>query len=150
MEVILTQDVANLGYENDIVKVKNGYANNFLIPTGKAVMATDSLKKVLAENLKQRSFKEEKIKKDAEAKAGKIDGLTVKIAAKAGTTGKIFGSVNAIQVAEALKNQHGVEVDRKTISIDGESVKEVGIYKATVSLFRDIKANISLDVYAEE
>ncbi|MDR2556333.1 MAG: 50S ribosomal protein L9 [Bacteroidales bacterium] len=150
MEVILTQDVAKLGYKNDIVTVKNGYANNFLIPKGMAVMATESLKKVLAENIKQQSFKEEKIRKDADAAASKIEGLTIKIAAKAGTSGKIFGSVNSIQVAEAFKNQHGVEVDRKSIAIEGDSIKEIGIYKAVVTLYRDIKAGISLDVYAEE
>ncbi len=91
MKVILTQDVAKLGYKNDIVTVKNGYANNFLIPKGMAVMATESLQKVLAENIKQQAFKEEKVRKDAEAKASKVDGLTVKIAAKAGANGKIFG-----------------------------------------------------------
>ncbi|MDR0762892.1 MAG: 50S ribosomal protein L9 [Bacteroidales bacterium] len=150
MEVILTQDVVKLGYKNDIVTVKNGFANNFLIPKGMAVMATGSLKKVLAENIKQQSFKEEKTRKDAEAIAVKIEGITVKIAAKAGTSGKIFGSVNSIQVAEALKNQHGVEIDRKSIVIKGDSIKDLGIYKAGVTLYRDIKAEISLDVYAEE
>jgi large subunit ribosomal protein L9 len=150
MEVILTQDVAKLGYKNDIITVKNGYANNFLIPKRMAVMATESLKKVLAENIKQQSFKEEKVRKDAEAKTSKIEGLTVKIAAKAGTSGKIFGSVNSIQVAEALKNQHSVEIDRKNIAIEGDTIKEIGIYKATVTLYRDIKASISLDVYSEE
>jgi large subunit ribosomal protein L9 len=150
MEIILTQDVAKLGYKNDIVTVKNGYANNFLIPKGMAVMATESLRKMLAENIKQQSFKEDKTRKDAEAKAAKIEGLTVKIVAKAGTSGKIFGSVNSIQVAEALKNQHGVEVDRKNIVIDGDSIKEIGIYKAIITLYRDIKASVSLDVYAEQ
>jgi large subunit ribosomal protein L9 len=150
MEVILTQDVAKLGYKNDIITVKNGYANNFLIPKRMAVMATESLKKVLAENIKQQSFKEEKIRKDAEAQVSKIEGLTVKIAAKAGTSGKIFGSVNSIQVAEALKNQHSVEIDRKNIAIEGDTIKEIGIYKATVTFYRDIKASISLDVYSEE
>jgi large subunit ribosomal protein L9 len=149
MKVILTQDVAKLGYKNDIVTVKNGYANNFLIPKGMAVMATESLQKVLAENLKQQAFKQEKIRKDAETKASKIDGLTVKIAAKAGANGKIFGSVNSVQVADALKNQHDIEIDRKNISITGDSIKEIGLYKASVSIYRDIKAEISLDVYAE-
>jgi large subunit ribosomal protein L9 len=149
MKVILTQDVAKLGYKNDIVTVKNGYANNFLIPKGMAVMATESLQKVLAENIKQQAFKEEKTRKDAEAKASKVDGLTVKIAAKAGANGKIFGSVNSVQVADALKNQHNVEIDRKNISITGDTIKEIGLYKASVSIYRDIKAEISLDVYAE-
>lgn len=149
MEIILTKDVAKLGYKDDIVTVKNGYANNFLIPQGYAVLATEGMKKMLAENKKQRAFKEEKIKKDAEALAGTLNGLTVKIAAKAGTSGKIFGSVNAIQIAEALKEQHNIEIDRKKISIPGEAIKEIGQHKATIDLHREVKAEISLDVFAE-
>lgn len=149
MEIILTKDVAKLGYKDDIVTVKNGYANNFLIPQGYAVMATPGMKKMRAENLKQRAFKEEKIKKDAEALAEKINGLTVKIAAKAGTSGKIFGSVNTIQIAEALKEQHNIEIDRKKISVAGEAVKEIGQHKAQIDLHREVKAEINLDVFAE-
>lgn len=149
MEIILTKDVAKLGYKDDIVTVKNGYANNFLIPQGYAVLATEGMKKMLAENKKQRAFKEEKIKQDAEALAAQINGLTVKIAAKAGTSGKIFGSVNAIQIAEALKEQHNMDIDRKKISIPGEAIKEIGQHKAIIDLHREVKAEINLDVFAE-
>lgn len=149
MEIILTKDVAKLGYKDDIVTVKNGYANNFLIPQGYAVMATPGMKKMRAENLKQRAFKEEKIKQEAEALAAKLNGLIVKIAAKAGTSGKIFGSVNSIQIAEALKEQHNMEIDRKKITIPGEAVKEIGRHKAKIDLHREVKAEIELDVYAE-
>lgn len=149
MEIILKQDIAKLGYKDDIVVVKDGYANNYLIPQGYAVMATPGLKKQRAENIKQRAFKEEKIRKDAEELAAKINGLVVKIAAKAGTSGKIFGSVNTIQIAEALKEQHNIEIDRKRISISGEAIKEIGQHKAVVDLHREVKAEISLDVFAE-
>ena len=108
MEVILTQDVAKLGYKDDIVKVKNGYANNFLFPKGLAVMATTAMLKIHAENMKQRAFKEEKLKIEAEKLGATLSAVTVKVGAKAGTSGKIFGSVNAIQVAEALKEQHNI------------------------------------------
>lgn len=149
MEVILKHDVAKLGYKNDIVNVKNGYANNYLIPQGLAIMATVSAKKELAEIIKQRAFKEEKIRKDAEAEAAKLNGLMVRIAAKAGASGKIFGSVNAIQIADALKAQHNIEIDRKRIQIDGEAIKELGTHKAKINLHREVKAEISLDVYSE-
>lgn len=149
MEIILTQDVAHLGYKDDIVTVKNGYANNYLIPQGMAVMATAGAKKMLAETLKQRAFKAEKIKQEAEAVAAKLNGLTVRIAAKAGASGKIFGSVNAIQIADALKEQHQIEVDRKKIVIVGDAIKEIGTHTANINLHREVKAEISLDVYAE-
>ena len=147
MEVILTQDVANLGYKDDIVKVKNGYANNFLFPKGLAVMATASMRKIHAENLKQRAFKEEKQKIEAEKLGATISVLTVTVGAKAGTSGKIFGSVNAIQVAEALKEQHNVEVDRKKITVD--DIKELGTYKAKANLHRDVKVEFVVEVIAE-
>jgi len=147
MEVILTQDVANLGYKDDIVKVKNGYANNFLFPKGMAVMATESMRKIHAENLKQRAFKEEKLKLEAEKLGATISALTVKVGAKAGATGKIFGSVNAIQVAEALKEQHNIDVDRKKITV--EDIKEVGMYKSKVNLHRDVKVEFAVEVVAE-
>ncbi|MDE5735552.1 MAG: 50S ribosomal protein L9 [Bacteroidales bacterium] len=149
MEIILTQDVAHLGYKDDIVTVKNGYANNYLIPQGMAVMATAGAKKMLAETLKQRAFKAEKIKQEAEAVAAKLNGLTVRIAAKAGASGKIFGSVNAIQIADALKEQHQIEVDRKKIMIVGDVIKEIGTHTANINLHREVKAEITLDVYAE-
>jgi large subunit ribosomal protein L9 len=147
MEVILTQDVAKLGYKDDIVKVKNGYANNFLFPKGMAVMATTAMRKIHAENLKQRAFKEEKLKLEAEKLGTAISALTITVGAKAGTSGKIFGSVNAIQVAEALKAQHNVDIDRKKISVD--DIKEVGTYKAKANLHRDVKAEFTVEVIAE-
>ncbi|MBO7225392.1 MAG: 50S ribosomal protein L9 [Bacteroidales bacterium] len=150
MEIILKQDVNKLGYKDEIVKVKDGYANNYLIPQGYAMVATPSNKKILAENLKQRAFKEAKIKQDAEAFAetlNKIEGL--KIAAKASETGKIFGSVNTIQIADAIKAQFDVEVDRKKISIVGDAIKEVGTHKVIVSVYKEIKSEITFEVYAE-
>lgn len=150
MEIILKQDVNKLGYKDEIVKVRDGYANNYLIPQGYAMVATPSNKKILAENLKQRAFKEAKIKQDAEAFAetlNKIEGL--RIAAKASETGKIFGSVNTIQIADAIKAQFDVEVDRKKISIVGDAIKEVGTHKVIVSVYKEIKSEITFEVYAE-
>lgn len=150
MEIILKQDVNKLGYKDEIVKVKEGYANNYLIPQGYAVVATSSNKKILAENLKQRAFKEEKLRKDAEeyaASLAKVEGL--RIAAKASESGKIFGSVNTIQIADAIKAQFGIDVDRKKISIVGDAIKEVGNHKVVVSVYKDIKPEISFEVFAE-
>jgi large subunit ribosomal protein L9 len=147
MEVILTQDVAKLGYKDDIVKVKNGYANNFLFPKGLAVMATETMRKIHAENMKQSSFKEEKLKLEAEKLGATISALTVNVGAKAGASGKIFGSVNAIQVAEALKSQHNVDLDRKKITV--EDIKEVGTHKAKANLHRDVKVEFVVEVLAE-
>lgn len=141
MEIILKQDMTNLGYKDEIVKVKDGYANNFLIPQGYAMVATASNKKIIAENLKQRAFKEEKLRKDAETLVAvytKIEGL--KIGAKASENGKIFGSVNAIQLADSIKQQFDIEVDRKRISIKGDSIKTLGTYKAVISAYKDLKA----------
>jgi large subunit ribosomal protein L9 len=149
MEVILLQDVPKLGYADEIVNVKNGYALNYLIPQGLAIMATPSNRKVLAENLRQRAFKLEKIKNQALEMAQKLEGLKVRIGAKASSTGKIFGSVNAIQIAEAIKEQHGLEVDRKRIVVDGENVKELGTYTATINLHKEVKAKIEFEVFAE-
>ncbi|MBM3403539.1 MAG: 50S ribosomal protein L9 [Bacteroidetes bacterium] len=149
MEVILKQDVPNLGYANDVVNVKSGYARNYLVPKGFAVFATPSNRKVLAEELKQKSFKEEKIRKEADFLAGKIREVMVKIGAKAAESGKIYGSVNAIQIAQALKEQYNVEIDRKRIHVDGESIKELGTYKAKVNLHKDIKVDITFEVVAE-
>lgn len=150
MEIILKQDVNKLGYKDEIVKVKDGYANNYLIPQGYAIIATPSNKKILAENLKQRAFKEAKIKQDAEAFAealNKVEGL--KIAAKASESGKIFGSVNTIQIADAIKAQFDIDVDRKKISIVGDAIKEVGTHKVVVSVYKEIKSEITFEVYAE-
>lgn len=149
MEIILKQDVTNLGYTNDIVTVKSGYARNYLIPQGMAIVANEKNKKILAENLKQKAFKEEKVRTEASDKAKLLDGLQLKIGAKAASSGKIFGSVNDIQLADAIKEQHNYDVDRKTIKINGDAVKEVGTYTATISIYKDIKAEISFEVVAE-
>ncbi len=147
VEIILKQDVANLGLKDDIVEVKNGYALNYLIPQGFAIMATPSAKKVHAENLRQRAHKEAKIRQDAEALAARLAELQLRIAAKASENGKIFGSVGNIQVAEALAAA-GVEVDRKDIEL--EPIKELGSYEATVKCYRDIKGTVRFEVVAEE
>ena len=149
MEIILKQDVANLGYKDDIVKVKNGYANNYLIPQGMAIIATPSARKVLAENIKQRAFKEEKIRKDAEALQSALNGKSVKLIAKVGENGQLFGSITNQQVAEALKEQHNYDVDRKHIVVDGDKIKSVGEYTAMVNIHREIKAVVKLEVVAE-
>ncbi|MGL4955825.1 MAG: 50S ribosomal protein L9 [Bacteroidales bacterium] len=148
MEIILTQDVAKLGSKDDIVKVKNGYANNYLVPQGMAVFATPSAKKMHAENQRQRAHKLEKIKADALALAAKMEGLVLTIGAKASTTGKIFGSVNTIQIAEGLIAK-GYEIDRRQITIVEEQVKELGKYSAEVKLHRDVKVRIEFDLVEE-
>lgn len=147
MQVILKEDIHNLGYKDDIVTVKNGYGRNYLIPQGKAVIASESAKKVLAENLKQRAHKLAKIKADAEALAAKIEGLVLQLGVKTSSTGTIFGSVNTIQVADALA-QKGFEIDRKIIVIK-ENIKEVGTYSALVKLHKEVSANITLEVVSE-
>lgn len=146
MEIILIKDVENLGYANDIVNVRPGYANNYLIPNGLARVATDSAKKVLAENLKQRAHKDAKILADAQALAEKLANLPLSFTVKA-EDGKIFGSITSADVAEALAAK-GIEVDRKNISV--ETIKTVGEYKAAIKLHREVKAEVSLSVAAEE
>ncbi len=146
MEVILKEDVVNLGYKDDIVKVKDGYGRNYLIPQGKAVIASESAKKVLAETLKQRAHKIEKLKSDAAAMAEKLNGVTLTIAAKASEGGKIYGSVSNIQIAEELAKL-GLEVDRKSIVM--KDAKELGEYTAVVKLYKEIQATISFTVVAE-
>ncbi|MDD2584664.1 MAG: 50S ribosomal protein L9, partial [Bacteroidales bacterium] len=142
MEIILKQDVPNLGDKDDMVTVRNGYATNYLIPQGFAIMATPSVKKMHAENLKQRAHKDAKLREEATALADKLEGIQVTLATKVSATGKIFGSVNNIQIAEALAAK-GFEIDRRNISItEKDTVKEIGIYDATVKCHRDIKANI--------
>lgn len=151
MEIILKQDVQNLGYADDLVKVKDGYARNYLIPNGLAEMATPAKKKMLAETLKQRAFKAEKIRKEAEFLAGKIEGLEVVIKTKASEKGTIFGSVNTIAVANALKEQHDIDIDRRKIVLHEDHIKELGDYTAQVNLHKDFnKVNINLKVVAEE
>ncbi len=147
MEVILKKDIHNLGYKNDIVTVKNGYGRNYLIPQGIAILATESAKKMHAENMKQRAHKEEKIKNEALELAKQLEGVALTLGAKTSSTGKIFGSVNNIQIAEALAEK-GFEVDRKLISIK-EAVKEVGKYTANVKLHRDVKVDINFEVVSE-
>lgn len=149
MEIILTQDIAKLGFANDVITVKDGYARNYLIPNGLAKQATSSAKKILAENLKQRAHKEEKIRKEAEVLAQAIEAAELSIGAKVGQSGKIFGSVNAMQISDALKSQANLIVDRKKINVKGENIKEIGAYTAEVNLHRDVKATINFNVIAE-
>ena len=146
MEIILIKDVENLGYANDIVNVRPGYANNYLIPQGFAKAATASAKKVLAENLRQRAHKDAKILADAQALAATLENLNLTFAVKA-EEGRIFGAITSADVAEALAAQ-GVEVDKKNITVEG--IKTVGEYKAAVKLHREVKAEVALTVVAEE
>jgi len=148
MEIILKQDVNNLGSKDDVVVVKDGYARNFLIPKGFAMMATASAKKVLAENIRQRAHKETKLKNEAEKVAESLNGLKLTIGAKTSTTGKIFGSVNTIQIAEALKAS-GFEIDRKNIRLQEDQIKEVGAYKAKIKLHKEVHVEIDFDVVSE-
>ena len=148
MEVILKEDVANLGYKDDIVHVKDGYGRNFLIPQGKAVIASESARKVLAEVLKQRAHKIAKIKEEAEVLAEKMKGVSLTIGAKTSSTGTIFGSVTNIQIAEELAKL-GFEVDRKIIRIKEDAVKEIGSYNATVRLHKEVSVEIPFEVVSE-
>ncbi len=148
MEVILKTDLANLGHKDDIVTVKAGYGRNYLIPQGIAILATDSAKKVHAENMRQRAHKLEKIRQDAVDLAAKMEGLKLTIGAKASSNGKIFGSVNTIQIAEALKNA-GFDIDRKIILIKNDNIKELGSFTATIKLHREVKVDVPFDVVAE-
>ncbi|MDA0685799.1 MAG: 50S ribosomal protein L9 [Bacteroidetes bacterium] len=146
MKIILTEDIKNLGYKDDVVEVKAGYGRNYLIPQGKAKLATEGAMKMLAEDIRQREFKLDKIRKDAEAVAAKLNGVSLTLAAKTGASGKIFGSITALQVANMLKDQ-GYEVDRRKIMLD--DVKTLGSYEATVNLFKDIRATVKVEVVAE-
>jgi large subunit ribosomal protein L9 len=148
MDIILKQDVENLGFIDDVVTVKNGYGRNFLIPHGFAVLATTSAKKVLAETLKQRAYKEEKLIKDATKIADAIKELEIKITAKTGDGTKLFGSVNNGNVAEALAAA-GHEVDKKYIKVEGGNIKRLGKYNATIRLHRAVIIDIPVDVIAE-
>ena len=149
MQIILIQDVKNLGYKNDIVNVKPGYALNYLIPQGMAILATESARKVLAENMRQQAYKQEKIKKEAQDIATLLEGLTLRIPAKAAATGKIFGSVNNVQIANAIKEAKGIEIDRKQIMIDDDTIKEVGNYTAKIRLHKEVSVDINFEVFAE-
>jgi large subunit ribosomal protein L9 len=149
MEIILKKDVTNLGYTHDVVTVKDGFARNFLIPQGHAVMATEPNRKINAENLRQKSFKAQKTRQEADLVAKSLENVTVKIGAKAAETGKIYGSVNAIQIADALREQYKIDIDRKKIHVDGESIKETGSYTASIRLHKDLLVNINFEVIAE-
>jgi large subunit ribosomal protein L9 len=147
MEIILKQDVAGLGYKNDTVKVKPGYGRNYLIPTGVAIIANDSNKRLIAENIRQAAHKAAKLKQDAEALAAKIGELVVEIGTKAGESGKIFGAVTAVQVAEILKTK-GFDVDRKKVHFK-EQPKQLGAYVVTLDLHKEVKHTINVNVVAE-
>jgi len=147
MEVILKQDISGLGYKNDIVKVKAGYGNNYLIPNGYALIANDSNKRLVQENIRQAAHKAAKLKQDAEALAAKVGELVVEIKTKAGETGKIFGAVTALQIADALKAK-GFDIDRKKVILK-ESPKQLGTYSATLDLHKEVKHEITVKVVAE-
>ena len=148
MEIILLQDVPKLGQKDDLVKVKNGFGRNYLIPQGLAIAATSSSKKVHAENLRQRSHKEERIKIEAQALADKLSTVKLVVGAKTSSSGKIFGSVNTIQIAEALKEK-GFEIDRRNITLLEDQIKEIGSYKATIKLHREVKVDVAFDIVTE-
>jgi len=147
MEVILKNDVKHLGYKDDVVKVRPGYARNFLLPKGWAVAATDSTKKMLSETMKQRAYKEQKLKAEAEKISAALKNMVVKVGAKVGESGKIFGSVTAIQIADAIKKL-GYDVDRKNITITGD-VKTVGTYTADVRFHKEVIEKVSFEVVQE-
>lgn len=148
MEIILTQDVERLGSKDDIVNVKTGFARNFLIPQKKAIIATESAKKILAENIRQRAHKEAKLKEEASKIAEQIVNKKVKIGAKTSSSGKIFGSVNTIQLAEAI-NKKGFELDRKQIILPADSIKEVGKYTVKIKLHKEVIVDFEFEVVAE-
>jgi len=148
MEIILLQDVNKLGQKDDLVKVKDGYGRNYLIPKGYAIPATSSAKKMHTENLRQRAHKEEKIKIAAQEIAAKLEGIKLVVGAKTSTSGKIFGSVNTIQIAESLKEK-GFDIDRKNITLPDDQVKEVGNYKAIIKLHREVKVEIDFEIKGE-
>jgi large subunit ribosomal protein L9 len=149
MEIILQQDVPNLGHKDDLVKVKDGYARNFLIPRNMAIIATTSAKKMHEEIKKQRAHKEEKLRQEAEAQAEKMKDISIEIQTKTSAKGKIFGSVTNIQIAEALQNK-GFSIERKNIKIKEDTVKEVGKYTTKVKLYKDIEVEIPFEVKSEE
>ena len=148
MEVILKQDVKSLGYKDDVVNVKPGYGRNFLIPNNLAQMATVSSKKMLTETVKQRAFKEQKVKAAAETSVAKLKDLVVKVGAKVGESGKIFGSVTTVQVADAMKKL-GYDVDRKNITMNEEAVKTVGTYTADVRFHKEVVGTVTFEVVQE-
>ena len=146
MQIILLTDIANLGHKDDVVNVKQGYGRNYLIPQGYAILATEAAKKVVAENTKQRAHKEAKLRAEAQELATKLESVKLTIGAKTSSTGKIFGSVNSIMIAESLMAQ-GFDIDRKKIML--KDVKEIGTYTAVIKLHRDVKVNVEFDVVSE-
>lgn len=148
MEIILKQDMPNLGHKDDIITVKDGYARNYLIPKGFAINATKTARKVHEENLRQRAHKEAQLKDAALELAEKLKEVSITIGAKTSTKGKIFGSVNTIQIAEELARQ-GFEIDRKNVTIKEELIKEVGKYTATVKLHREVEVEIPFEIISE-
>ncbi len=148
MELILKQDVENLGFKDDVVKVKNGFARNFLIPQGYAALATPSAKKALAETIKQRAYKEEKNIEEAKKQAAKLNDLELKLTAKAGSGDKMFGSITDADLAEALSKE-GIELEKKYISIAGGNIKRLGQYEATLRFHREVVSTFTFDVIAE-
>lgn len=148
MEIILLQDIQNLGSKDDIVNVRDGYGRNYLIPKKMAIVANSTSKKVLAENIRQRAHKEAKLKADAQALAAQLQGKSVIIGAKTSSSGKIFGSVNTIQLAEAI-NKLGFEIDRKQIKIAEDSIKEVGTYSAKIRLHKEVTVDFGFEVVSE-
>jgi large subunit ribosomal protein L9 len=147
MKIILNQDVKNLGHKDDIVSVKDGYGRNFLIPQGMAKLATPSAIRMLEEEIKQKAFKQDKLKKDADSLKSQLDGLSVLLKTKTGTTGKIFGAVTTLQVANSLKEK-GFDIDRRKI-VFNDDIKTIGEYKATINLYKEISAEVSVLVESE-
>ncbi len=147
MEIILKEDVINLGYKGDVLKVKDGYGRNFLIPTKKAILATESAKKMLAEDMKQRAHKLDRIKNDAVELAEKLKDVVLTVGAKTSTTGKIFGAVGPIQIADAFEKA-GFTVDRKVIVLK-DAIKEIGSYKATLKLHKEVSLEVAFEVVGE-
>ena len=148
MKIILKQDVKNLGYKDDVVTVKNGYGNNYLIPRGYAAIATEGNLKMLAENMKQASFKQDRIVKDATELSTKLEGKTFTIPTKAGTSGRIFGAVTPLQLAQAIKAAEGADVDRRKIVFE-KDIKELGTYEATLNLHKTMSVKVTVEVIAE-
>lgn len=149
MKIILKENIENLGFKDEVVEVKNGYGRNYLIAKGMATLATTSALKVLEENLKQREVKEKKVRGEAQKTADALKELVVKVGAKAGEKGKIFGSVNTIQLAEAIEKL-GYTVDRKYIKIKGEAIKALGSYEASIRLHKDVATDIKFEVVADK
>jgi large subunit ribosomal protein L9 len=148
MEVILKKDIEKLGYKDDVVSVRDGYGRNFLIPQGLAIVATSSTKKILAENLKQRAHKETKVRAEADKAAKSLRDIAIKVGAKAGESGKIFGSVNTVMLADALKKL-GFDIERKNITIKNEPIKTLGKYEAVIRLHKDLTETITFEVIEE-